>query len=426
MSASKKVRLALALSLAELQVEMDEDDILLARMRMQGRRKKRRWWVRPWVLRRPLLGQYSRLMQELELEDEMAFKNFVRVEPAMFHELVQRLTPRIEKQVTNMRRPLEPGLKVAITLRYLASGNDYHSLMYGFRVPHNSCSKLLREVCQAIIDEYAEEVMSCPVTPAEWGTVEERFRNRWNLPHAVGAIDGKHIKITCPANEGSNYFNYKGFYSVVLMALVDGDYKFLWIEAGTQGSASDAQIFNDCELKEALEDGSIGLPAPDPLPLDDRNIPYFIVGDDAFALRTWLMKPFSKRSLTDEERIFNYRLSRARRIVENAFGILANRFQCLLGTMKQTPKTVTIIVKAACCLHNLMRLRYPALQQNLVDQEAPNHQVIAGAWRNDRPMPGLHHSGGNRATRMAKDQRHYLMQYLNSDAGSVPWQNDMI
>ena len=144
MSASKKVRLALALSLAELQVEMDEDDILLARMRMQGRRKKRRWWVRPWVLRRPLLGQYSRLMQELELEDEMAFKNFVRVEPAMFHELVQRLTPRIEKQVTNMRRPLEPGLKVAITLRYLASGNDYHSLMYGFRVPHNSCSQLLR------------------------------------------------------------------------------------------------------------------------------------------------------------------------------------------------------------------------------------------------------------------------------------------
>lgn len=372
------------------------------------------------------MGQYTQLMRELEIEDEASFKNFLRVEPAMFHELVERLAPRIEKVVTRMRRPLEPGLKVALTLRYLASGNDYHSLMYGFRVPHNSISIVLREVCQAIIAEYAQEVMPCPVTEEEWRPVEEKFRNRWNFPHAVGAIDGKHIRITCPANEGSTYFNYKGFYSIVLMALVDGDYKFLWVNVGTQGSASDAQIFNDCELKEALEDGSIGLPAPEPLPRDDRNMPYFIVGDDAFALRTWLMKPFSKRNLTDEERIFNYRLSRARRIVENAFGILANRFQCLLGTMKQSPKTVATIVKAACCLHNLMRLRYPALQQNVVDQEDPNHNVVPGSWRNDRPMPGLQHVGGNRATRLAKEQRHYLMQYVNSTAGSVPWQRDMI
>ena len=70
------------------------------------------------------------------------------------------------------------------------------------------------------------------------------------------------------------------------MALVDADYKFLWVDIGTQDNASDAQIFNDCELKEALEDGTIGQPVPDPLPRDDRNMPYFIVGDDAFDLRT--------------------------------------------------------------------------------------------------------------------------------------------
>ena len=229
MNASRQERLTLALCLADLEADLAEDDILIHHMEMRKRRrrKKRRWWVRPWVVRRPLLGQYTQLMRELEIEDEASFKNFLRVEPAMFHELVERLAPRIEKVVTRMRRPLEPGLKVALTLRYLASGNDYHSLMYGFRVPHNSISIVLREVCQAIIAEYAQEVMPCPVTEEEWRPVEEKFRNRWNFPHAVGAIDGKHIRITCPANEGSTYFNYKGFYSIVLMALVDGDYKFL-------------------------------------------------------------------------------------------------------------------------------------------------------------------------------------------------------
>ena len=427
MFASKAQRLALACSLAEAELDGVEDDILVGHLlRKRRRRRGRRWWVRPWVKRRVRLGQYRRLMVELEHEDTAAFRNFLRVEPAMYHELVQRLTPRIQKQTTRMRQPLEPGLKVAITLRYLASGSDYHSLMYGFRVPHNTISIVIREVCQAILAEYAEEVMFCPVTPEEWRPVAEQFRTRWNFPHAVGAIDGKHIAITCPPGGGSTYYNYKGFYSVVLMALVDADYKFLWMEVGSQGSASDAQIFNECELKEALEDGSIGLPPPDPLPGDDQDTPYFLVGDDAFALKTWLMKPHSKRNMTNEERIFNYRLSRACRIVENAFGILANRFRCLLTTMRQRPKTVTTIVKAACCLHNLMRLRYPTLHQNLIDQEDQNHQVVGGSWRNEVQLAGLQHVGGNRLTRAAKEQRDYLTAYVNSSAGSVPWQQDMI
>ena len=126
MNASRQERLTLALCLADLEAELAEDDILIHHMEMRKRRrrKKRRWWVRPWVVRRPLLGQYTQLMRELEIEDEASFKNFMRVEPAMFHELVERLAPRIEKVVTRMRRPLEPGLKVALTLRYLASGNS--------------------------------------------------------------------------------------------------------------------------------------------------------------------------------------------------------------------------------------------------------------------------------------------------------------
>ncbi len=90
---------------------------------------------------------------------------------------------------------------------------------------------------------------------------------------------------------------------------------------------------------------------------DEQDMPYFIVGDEAFALKTIKMKPFSKRNMSREERIFDYRLSRSRRIVENAFGILANRFQCLLTRASNSANHRLCLLHS---LHNLMRLRYPA------------------------------------------------------------------
>ena len=121
------------------------------------------------------------------------------------------------------------------------------------------------------------------------------------------------MAIRCPKNGGSLYFNYKGFHSIILLALVDAKYKFLWVDVGTNGSSSDAQIFNDCDLCSGIIDGTLDVPDAEPLPGDDRDMPYFLIGDDAFSLRTWLMKPFSARGLPDEERIYNYRLSHARR-----------------------------------------------------------------------------------------------------------------
>ncbi len=164
----------------------------------------------------------------------------------------------------------------------------------------------------AIIDEFAAEVLDCPTSPQEWQRVADQFADHWQMYHAIGAIDGKHVPLKCPKKSGTVFYNYKGFYSIILLALVDGDYKFLWVDVGQNGSSSDAQIFNQCELKEVIEDGMIGFPPEDPLPKDDRPMPYFILGDDAFALKTWLMKPFSQDNMTDEQRIFNYRLSHGR------------------------------------------------------------------------------------------------------------------
>ena len=90
--------------------------------RRRRRRGQRKYWVRPWIGRRRQFGLYDQLLVELRNEDQKAFKNFMRMPPEMFDELLTRVGPRISKQKTNYREALEPGLKLAITLRHLASG----------------------------------------------------------------------------------------------------------------------------------------------------------------------------------------------------------------------------------------------------------------------------------------------------------------
>ena len=268
-------------------------------------RKKKQFWMRNLLVERSRFGHYENLMVDLLQNDRYGYKNFTRLCPELFHELVERVGPSIEKQSTFFRLPLPPGLKIALTLRYLASGESYKSLEYGFRVAHNTISSIIPEVSDAIFSEYQGELLTCPRTSDQWKEKASQFSRRWNFHNAIGALDGKHVAIRCPPDSGSLYYNYKGFYSVVMLALVDADYNFLWVDVGSNGSSSDAQIFNDSELKDVIEEGTLGLPDPEPLPGDDKNIPYFIIADDAFALRTWLMKPFGARNLTNEERIFN-------------------------------------------------------------------------------------------------------------------------
>ena len=108
---------------------------------------------------------------ELRNEDQASFKNFMRMPPEMFDELLTIMGPRITKHNANYKETLDAGLKLALILRHLASGTKYHSMSYGWRVPHNTISLLITKVCQAIIDEYKDEVMKCPITPEEWRAI---------------------------------------------------------------------------------------------------------------------------------------------------------------------------------------------------------------------------------------------------------------
>ena len=114
--------------------------------------------------------------------------------------------------------------------------------------------------------------------------------------------------------------------------------------------------------------------------------------------------------------MFNYRLSRAQRIVENAFGIVSQRFRVLMSTMLLSPNNVIIVTMACCVLHNLIRRRHPQRIDNMADREDPTtHQVIPTEWRKHSTLTALEKLRGNNMTKAAKAQRSYLMELNSSD-----------
>ena len=89
-----------------------------------------------------------------------------------------------------------------------------------------------------------------PRTQEDWKAIAQHFQDRWNVPHAPGALDGKHIAIKKPHNSGNVLYNYKGFFFEVLLALVGADYKLIWIDTGGEGHQSDGQLFGASGLKK--------------------------------------------------------------------------------------------------------------------------------------------------------------------------------
>ncbi|XP_019221905.1 uncharacterized protein LOC109204744 [Oreochromis niloticus] len=149
----------------------------------------------------------------------------------------------------------------------------------------------------------------------------------------------------------------KGTFSIVLHAVVDAGYCFRVIDVGGYGRTSDGGILANSTFGQALQAGTLHLPPDQPLPGGEHRgaQPHVFVADEAFPLRWELMRPFPGRLLPLEKRIFNYRLSRARMIVEGAFGVLSSQWRLYRRSMELRPEIAEKCVKATCVLHNFLR-----------------------------------------------------------------------
>ena len=402
--------------------ELESEETPQRRRRAYRRRVPRGCWVRDWLQNRCMDGDNNLLLEELnkDMAAHETSKNVLQFELDLFEELVERLTPFLKKEDTRMRKSIPVGVKLACTLRHLATGDSYASLSLNFKVSKSAVCIFVPQVCQAIIDCYQPEVMKCPTTPEEWKEVAEEISHKWNYHNCLGALAMKHIAMKKPDPGGSVDSNYPKVDSMNLIGLVDAKYKFLYVDAG------DAGTWNISPLHVAIEEYRAGIPDATPLPNGDIPMPYHIVGDDAFAMKPWLMNSYSYKSQVDHERIYNYRLSRVQRVVENAFGILQMKFRVFAGHMLQHPENVKSIAIASCVLHNLLLDRDP-LPKHLVDHEDAEHNLVQGDWREtaigfERKVP----RGGHNVSRDAKNIRDYLAHYYTSEAGAVPWQERVV
>ena len=180
------------------------------------------------------------------------------------------------------------------------------------------------------------------------------FEQRWNFPNALGAIDGKQAIIQALPNSSSLYINYKKTFSIILMAVCDAKYKFTLVDTGDTGRQSSGSVYANSQLGHAIENGLLNTPHPSKVPQSEKILPYVFIGDDAFGLKNHLMKPYPFQHLSLAERVFNYRSSRARRVIENVFGIPVSRFRVLHRLILAKPTTVISITKAIVALHNFL------------------------------------------------------------------------
>ncbi|XP_058056269.1 uncharacterized protein LOC131207664 [Anopheles bellator] len=206
--------------------------------------------MRPIFFRREEDGNVllNTIMEE-QINDTII--RFLRMRMIDFNFLESLVLHRIERIDTNMRRAVTPRERLLITLRFLATGESYSSLQFLFRVSRQTIGKIVPDVCNALM-EALNDYVKLPSSRQEWLKISEQFEQRWGFPHAIGAIDGKHISIVVPKNSGSQYFNYKQFYSMVMIALVDADYNFLYVDIGGQGGISDDAIFKHTTLYQFL------------------------------------------------------------------------------------------------------------------------------------------------------------------------------
>jgi hypothetical protein len=285
----------------------------------------------------------------------------------------------------------------------------FRQLALSFRISKSAVAQIVIDVCKAIWCTLKNKHMPTP-TVEKFKKIANEFYEKWDFPNCVGSVDGKHIRIKCPKNSGSMFYNYKQYFSTVLMAVADARYRFTMINVGAYGKDSDGSILCNTNFHQRLENGTLKLPTETKLPNSEISAPYVFVGDEAFPLRNYLMRPFPRKQTQETNKsYFNYRLSRARMIVECAFGIASSKFRILLKAIETNVENADHVVKAICILHNVI---IDCEKHGSSNQKSTNTQSETNL--NNSQLMGINprSKSNNRASRTAIQIRNSFVQFF--------------
>ena len=409
-------------------------------MHRKKQKAKKSAWVRKIFEVRTKKGEFHLLVRDLRLHDHQYFFRCFRMSPSTFEELLSFIAPIIINETTVMRDPIAPADRLAAIFRFLVTGDAQCTIASSYRISPTSVSRIISETYSALWDSLmARKFLDPPSTELEWKAISQEFEVKWNFPNALGAIDGKHVVMQAPHNSGSEYFNYKKSHSVVLLAVCNAKYEFIMVDIGDSGRQSDGSVYHNSHLGYAIENNTLNIPKHAVVGRDPANVlPYVFVADDAFGLKIDLMKPYSNQNIQLDQQIFNYRLSRAKRIIENTFGIATTRFRIFRRPIIAKSEKVIVVTKAVVALHNYlmkkctnsdMNNNYSYCPPSYTDQETRSGMKL-GDWRKEQENTGglqqIQQTGSNNYSWEASTVRNNFKNYFCSPEGSIEWQMERV
>ena len=279
----------------------------------------------------------------------------LRMDRSTFTTLCSELLPHIRRKLSRFRVPVTVDEQLAVTLWRLATNIEYRTIAALFGLGISTVCTIVNRTCHVIATHLYPRYVRLP-NEDELKEIIREFENLWGFPQVVGAIDGTHIPILKPQESASDYYNRKGFYSILVQAVVDSRGRFIDTNIGWPGKCHDSRVLVNSTFYERANRGQL---LPDwKRHINGVDIPLLILGDPAYPLLPWLIKAYAETgSLSPQQRHFNYRQSRARMVVENSFGRLKGRWRCLLKRMDYYTITHTTDVIATCIsLHNICEM----------------------------------------------------------------------
>ena len=293
-----------------------------------------------WVLSRPQYW-FENLLNSNSLN--MWWKENFRVTRETFHFICTAVAPVIQRQHTILR--------AAIGLRRLATGDSYHSCGLMFGIAKSTAIGVCKDFIQALC-QLKDQCIKFPTCLAQVREKIQCFREKSTFPNVVGAIDGMHILIRAPKENHEDYFNRKHYYNFIVQGIVDASVAYLSVSTGFPGSMHDARVLrlsNSCSLAE--EKRILTMLYMD---INGTHLRPLILGDSAYPLKSWLMRPFQDNgALTVARRHFNKELRKARIVVEHGFGETKARLRCLDKRIDEDTMKIPHTVIACCLLHNI-------------------------------------------------------------------------
>ncbi|XP_068748036.1 uncharacterized protein [Montipora capricornis] len=313
-------------------------NIAILRRRRRCRRVRNRPYT--WTILRPAESWF-----DIHYNDPTIPQEYFR-QQLILHILGQRL----ERRNTRFRNCLPPAKVLALGLYRLAHGNSYSSIGPVFNVGKSTVIEGVQDVVNGLY-ELRDEYIKFPETIAEVNASIATFAELTNLPNVVGAIDGSHIRIKAPNDSAPDYFSRYQQHDFIIQAIVDGKKIFMDFACGYPGSMHDARVLRRNTIFQRAENGNI-LTQPT-VNVTGHDIGPYLLGDSAYPLSPWLMKPYPEGTRDPREIAFNKELSSARVKVECAFGVLKSRWRILLKRFDSGIPFAVRNAVACAVLHNI-------------------------------------------------------------------------